>query len=114
MYRVNEPWTASYPDPIALTAGENLTLAGKTEVWNGSTWLWARDIRGKEGWIPDTLVTTADGQTRAARAFDAMELSCKRGELLTGIEETHGWVLCRSENETEGWVPAENLVTVTT
>lgn len=105
-YRVTEAWTASYPTAIAVCAGDPVTLSGRSDCWDGHTWVWAQAQDGREGWIPDTAVS--DG--KAIMDFDAMELSCLAGELLDGIRETHGWVLCRASDGRTGWVPSKNLV----
>ena len=106
---VTAAWEASYPDPIRVRAGEPVTLGGKEHDWKGHVWLWARSRDGKEGWIPDDLLEPRDGALVARRDFDAMELTCRRGEALEALSATHGWVLCRAEDGRTGWVPEENL-----
>ncbi|WP_299738039.1 SH3 domain-containing protein [uncultured Roseobacter sp.] len=108
-YRVTSDWKAAYPDPIVLSAGEELWLTGKSDTWDGYVWVWARNQRGKEGWIPDTLVQSRAVKTYANADFSAVELTCHRGEELLALGETHGWILCRAQNGAEGWVPARNL-----
>ncbi|MGF1552901.1 MAG: SH3 domain-containing protein [Paracoccaceae bacterium] len=104
-YRVIVDWTASYADPITLAAGEGLTLTGAQEIWDGHRWLWARNAAGREGWVPDSLVEVGEDGIRARSAYSAVELSCRRGERLEALEETHGWVRCRAESGATGWVP---------
>ena len=86
-----------------------MLLSGKTDTWEGHLWVWARNSDGKDGWIPDTLIETADGKHYAKDGFSAVELTCNVGEILTGLVEIHGWILCRSRTGSEGWVPARNL-----
>ncbi|WP_299402970.1 SH3 domain-containing protein [uncultured Roseobacter sp.] len=108
-YRVTSDWKAAYPDPIVLSAPEELWLSGKSDTWDGYVWVWARNQRGKEGWIPDTLVQNRAGKTYANADFSAVELTCHRGEELLALSKTHGWILCRAQSGAEGWVPARNL-----
>lgn len=108
-YRVVEDWTASYRDPIRLAAGAPLTLTGRTERWEGYLWLWARCGDGREGWLPDSLVVHGPGGWHAREAYDAMELDCRTGQVLTGTARVQGWVRCRSASGAAGWVPARNL-----
>lgn len=99
-------WAASYANPIALASGEALTLTGREDVWDGHRWLWAVANDGREGWIPDALISE-DG--RAREAYSAIELTCQTGETLLTLAETHGWALCRNERGEEGWVPLDCL-----
>jgi len=108
-YEVTEDWTATYDAPIALSAGETIELSGRQDIWDGYIWLWARCTAGKEGWIPDSLVRTMNGRQIAGEDYSAMELTCKRGQVVTGIKETHGWVLCRTAEGRTGWVPRNHL-----
>lgn len=106
---VVERWTASFDAPIRLKAADPVTLTGRRDLWDGHVWLWAVSPAGLEGWIPDTLVAQGDGGPIAAEDYSAAELTCQKGEILTGSRETHGWVLCRSASGSTGWVPRRNL-----
>ncbi|MEM9670740.1 MAG: SH3 domain-containing protein [Pseudomonadota bacterium] len=108
-YRVVAEWKAAYEDPITLKASEVVLLDGETDNWEGHLWVWAQNSNGKEGWIPDTLIETVNGRHYAKEEFSAVELTCNEGEILFGLRETHGWILCRSRMGSEGWVPARNL-----
>ncbi|MFD0917555.1 SH3 domain-containing protein [Pseudahrensia aquimaris] len=74
-YRVIVSWKASYSDPIAVQNGEQVWLSGKTDEWDGHVWLWAKDTRGKEGWVPDSIIEATENQCFAKEAFSALELS---------------------------------------
>ncbi|NTG32324.1 hypothetical protein G6L08_34860 [Agrobacterium rhizogenes] len=104
-----EDHKATYLDPIAVKAGDMISLSGKTDNWDGHTWLWAEGLNGKAGWIPDSLVRSADRKTYAIRDYSAAELTCRKGEVLLVTEETHGWAWCRSDSGKQGWVPLRNL-----
>jgi len=109
LFSVVSPWTATYPDPITLRAGEAVKLNGKTDEWDGHCWLWAENPAGKAGWVPDSLVDRTSAGYRAVAEYSAIELTCRSGEILRGLDETHGWVLCRSSDGAVGWVPSKNL-----
>lgn len=112
-YRVTADWAATYRDPIRLAAGDPLALTGRTELWDGHLWVWARCRNGREGWLPDSLVVTGEGGARhgarVREAYSAAELDCRVGQVLIGSGEVHGWVWCRRPDGAEGWVPARNL-----
>ncbi|NTG45262.1 SH3 domain-containing protein [Rhizobium rhizogenes] len=48
---VVEDHKATYLDPITVKAGDMISLSGKTDNWDGHTWLWADGPNGKAGWI---------------------------------------------------------------
>ena len=98
----------SYADPIAAKKGDVVTLSGKTDIWDGRSWLWAAAPDGREGWVPDGLIEAASPQ-KANRDYSAEELSCVRGEELQVIEQGHGWAWCRNGTGVQGWVPLRNL-----
>ncbi|MBA8901549.1 MULTISPECIES: SH3 domain-containing protein [unclassified Phyllobacterium] len=101
---------ATYPDPITLKVGDEVILTGKTDCWDGHTWLWAKGPDGKTGWLPDTAVEkNFRGQSIACRNYSAMELTCATGETVLILDETHGWAWCRSLKGMEGWIPLRNL-----
>ena len=59
--RVSTSYKAQYSDPIAFEPGDLLTLTGRSDNWNGNTWLWAVASKdGREGWIPLTLLQEQD------------------------------------------------------
>ncbi|GGM05240.1 hypothetical protein GCM10011534_28810 [Pseudooceanicola nanhaiensis] len=99
-------WQASYADPIRLRAGEAPRLSGREDIWDGHRWLWAVAEDGREGWVPDTLVSP---EGRAVREYSALELGCAVGEEMEAVTETHGWTLCRNAEGAEGWVPSRHL-----
>lgn len=103
--RVVTAHQASYADPIKVFRGEAVALSDKTDIWDGFTWVWAKDLRGKSGWVPDNLVSNGV----ATRDYHAIELSCVAGDNLVQHRVTHGWAWCRDATGNEGWVPKRNL-----
>lgn len=111
-FRVIDPWKASYADPIRLQAGDPVHLTGRKESWDGHIWLWAMSSDGLEGWIPDTMVREEKAGSFATSDYTANELTCAVGQIIIGEHETHGWIYCRSEDGTAGWVPRRNLTPI--
>ena len=107
--RVIRDWTATYADPIRVAAGDVVVLSGRRDVWDGRVWIWARAPDGREGWIPDDAVRQADGGSVATTGFDAREMTCRSGERVVVVAETHGWVLCSAPDGRRGWVPRAHL-----
>ncbi len=107
--RVIADWQASYENPFAVKKGDEFWLSGKSEDWDGHIWLWAKDARGREGWVPDNLAGHHSEKTYAKFDFSALELTCIRNEELQIMDETHGWILCRNNDGQQGWVPAGNV-----
>lgn len=112
-FRVTADWQASYANPILLRAGDALFLSDRQERWDGHLWIWARSADGLEGWIPDSLARPGAGGHVATSDYTAMELTCRAGQILTGEQETHGWIFCTAQDGTAGWVPRQNLATIT-
>lgn len=108
-FRITEAWQASYANPIRLRAGDALVLSDRQEHWEGHVWIWARSADGLDGWIPDSLACAVAGGHVASADYTATELTCQAGEILTGEQETHGWVFCTGQDRATGWVPRRNL-----
>ena len=100
---------ASYAEPNKVAKGAVLSLTGREDVWDGHRWLWAIADDGREGWVPDDLITEIDERSVASRDFLAIELACSAGDAVDIIWETHGWAWCRKCDGGEGWLPLRNL-----
>ena len=105
---VTRDWVASDPDAIRFTSGTPIDLTGREDDWHGHRWLWAM-AEGREGWVPDGVVAFVDRTPYALHDYSAQELTCSIGDMLTAIERTHGWTLCRSVSGATGWVPDGHL-----
>ncbi len=106
---VLENHDASYADPIEVAKGAFLSLTGREDIWDGHRWLWAVADDGREGWVPDDLITQTDDGLVASRDFSAVELTCSAGDAVDIVWETHGWAWCRTDDGGEGWLPLRNL-----
>lgn len=97
----------SYGDPIRISRGDVIVLTGRIDNWDSHIWLWAIAPDGRQGWIPDNLL---DRQTGVARQnYSAIELACKKGDLLAAEHSSHGWSWCVSPSGKAGWVPNSKL-----
>ncbi len=106
---VVENHRASYADAIEVAKGALVSLTGREDVWDGHRWLWAVADDGREGWVPDDLITEIDDRSVATRDFSAIELTCSAGDAVDILWETHGWAWCRKRDGSEGWLPLRNL-----
>lgn len=105
--RVTNTYESAYPNPIVVTAGDELEITERETDWEG--WLWCVDREGREGWIPDSFVTEDDGCWTARSDYTAAELSVTAGETVVSRAEVAGWEWCENASGSQGWVPSECL-----
>lgn len=105
--RVAKAYTCSYPEPLVIKKGEKLEVAGKDTDYPG--WIWSINSKGKGGWVPESYLDIEGETSIARRDYSALELTVKEGEVLAIIDEEGGWYLCRKDDNTVGWVPAERI-----
>jgi len=107
-FRVLADMEVSYPNPIGFSAGEEVTVGRRDEVW--TDWVWVTTATGNSGWAPVAyLESTGENRARALCDYTARELSSRKGEVLIGLNELGGWHWCRNAAGEEGWAPAFNL-----
>jgi len=96
---------ASHADPIALRAGERVSVGRRDTTWPDYVWCAGPD--GREGWVPEAFVELADdGTGRARRDYNARELDVAAGDVVLAGEEAGGWLWCEVADGRRGWVPA--------
>jgi uncharacterized protein YgiM (DUF1202 family) len=105
--RVITNYRSAYPDPIVLCMGDEVTIEDRESEWSG--WLWCTTKDGKSGWVPADYIRRSGHKGKAARDYDATELTVTKGERLMIIGEICGWYLCRTEDGLPGWVPQQNV-----
>ncbi|PZP24791.1 MAG: hypothetical protein DI613_16835 [Kocuria rhizophila] len=71
-----------------------------TEDWQAT---YADPIRLK------TIVSKTNAGCVAIEDYTAAELTCQAGQSVRGEKETHGWVFCRLQDGSAGWIPRRNL-----
>ncbi len=109
MHLVIADHASTYPDPLSLAKGESFNLSGKTDDWDGNSWLWAQACNGREGWVPDDLPVEQNSGTIAAYDYDARELDVLANDHLKVLRQSHGWAWCIDDAGKEGWVPEKAL-----
>ena len=106
---VQHAHAASYANPIEVAKGQPVTLTSREDIWDGHRWLWAVSEDGREGWVPDSLVTGTARNPVASCDYSAIEITCTAGETVEFLSQTHGWAWCRKSDGSEGWLPLKNL-----
>ncbi len=111
-YLVIKAHRSEFPDPITLKQGDRLTIGEKyngPEQWDG--WYFCTTPGHAGGWVPQQIIERLYGdEGRALEDYTAAELDVDAGDLLTGAKTLNGWIWCRHLSEdSEGWVPLENL-----
>ncbi|OPL19254.1 MAG: hypothetical protein AVO35_11795 [Candidatus Aegiribacteria sp. MLS_C] len=99
--------SACYPEPVAFSTGDSLSIGGNDDEY--PEWLWVVTSEGKEGWAPETFIARNGSEGTALRDYDSNELDTCRGETVFLLEETGGWSLVRNSLGASGWVPSETL-----
>jgi hypothetical protein len=94
---------ASYEDPLAGRAGDEVAVGPADVEW--PAWRWCTAADGRRGWVPEDLLDGTGARRRLVRDYDACELTVRPGERLQALERLAGWVRCRAEDGREGWVP---------
>lgn len=102
-YLANADYEDQDTNPLRLVAGDLVRTGTKDQTWPG--WIWAVDMHGNDGYVPEEILEAAhDGHSRALAAFDPQVLKIKRGDRLESVRRVHGWHWCRNEAKEEGWV----------
>jgi hypothetical protein len=109
--RVIMAYSAQFENPIWMRSGEPLVV-DREEPWDDNPdwiWVWCRDPRGREGWVPRPYIAYDGDHATAARDYSAAELSVTAGEEVTASTEESGWLWCTNARGQSGWVPIANL-----
>lgn len=103
---VRVPYERPYEDPIALKAGDAVTIdAERTATTDILGWCWCTGPDGREGWVPDAWLVLCEGVHRINRDFSALELTIQRGERLTLQYSESGFVFVTKADGSSGWIP---------
>ncbi|QBD79714.1 hypothetical protein EPA93_28550 [Ktedonosporobacter rubrisoli] len=110
--RVTKAYERSAADPIAVRAGEEVTLNGREYNWDGWTWLWCTSKAGKSGWVPEAYLELNALRASVRVDYKAIELTLTEGEGLQVEKEESGWCWCVKQSGESGWVPSRNIVRI--
>lgn len=89
--------------PLAVTAGEKLTLGIRDVDW--PEFIWATDPRGRSGWIHQSCLQ----DDTATRDYDAREIEANTGDQVRLVELVGGWWWVENEIGEFGWLPEHVL-----
>ena len=91
--------------PLILAVGDQVRLGAADSDWPG--WIWVTAINGRGSYVPqDHLDCQPDGTARVVQAFNARDLTVRRGDPVDSLREVKGWHWCRDEKGQEGWLPS--------
>ena len=86
---VLETYAVQYPDPIKVAAGAAVTVMRRDDRF--TRWLWCRAADGREGWVPETILTaTAPGPASVTEAYEATEVPVQEGTPVDILKEFDG------------------------
>jgi len=109
--RAISEYQSAYPDPLIISAGEELMIGEKESGWSG--WVWCTNQGGESRWVPEKYVERK-GDTGIARYdYEATELSVSVGEELVMGKGESGWIWCTNQKGQSGWVPADDVEKLT-
>ena len=102
--KANADYTVVDRMPLHLRGGEIVALGVEDKAWAG--WVWVTTAEGRGTYVPAAcLQQLGPAQAKVLQAFDAVDLSVKKGEPVRVLREVSGWFWCRNEGGQEGWVP---------
>lgn len=105
--KIRSAYKSAYPEPLIAAAGETLAVEDRETQWPG--WLWGEHPGGQAGWVPDVYLQRDGDRGTLVRDYDATELTVDVGEELTALSEHGGWMRCRLDDGSLGWIPAEHV-----
>lgn len=96
-----------YPDPITVSAGEQVHVGRDDGEFPGWKWCTASDGRG--GWVPVELLSQEGNNATVLEDYSAQELAIKCGEEVIVEVARHQWLLVRNARQERGWIPASHI-----
>jgi uncharacterized protein YgiM (DUF1202 family) len=105
--RITQEYRIQYANPIAVSAGDKVSVGREDDEFAG--WKWCKASDGREGWIPVELLSDDNAETSVLSDYSARELEVYRGEEVTIEETRHEWLLVRNAHGKRGWIPASHL-----
>jgi hypothetical protein len=94
--------------PLSLAAGEIVCVGRRDDDWPAFVFVTAEHGLG---WVPSRHLSADTGEATVNTPYNTTELATRRGEPLEIIEpeDESGWLWCRSEVGSEGWVPSRTI-----
>ena len=104
---VREAYTAAYDKAMVVVVGTELQYERRESPWSG--WLWCTDNTGFQAWVPEAWTQVSEFTCTMRRDYTSRELTVTKGDLVEVILEESGWAYARATDNSEGWVPLDNL-----
>jgi len=110
MDRIRAAVAHHIPDrtPMWVRSGEMVEVGERSTEWPAFVFVTA--TRGS-GWVPSRHLSATAGRAIVTTPYDTTELATSAGEEFEVIrrDDESGWLWCRSDHGTEGWVPIGTL-----
>ncbi len=105
---VTVDYRATGPESAVFAEGALLVLHGESDDYPG--WIWCDVGSGLSAWVPKRLIEKSElaGHGRLTEDYKATELSVRTGQSVTALHGEAGWLWCRAEDGSEGWLPADH------
>ncbi len=104
LFTANSDYTVVDRSPLQLSPGDAVTTGPDDPSWPG--WVWVTSSDGRGSYVPqEILQRSPDTHATVIQPFSARDLSVVRGEAVTALREVRGWLWCRNQQGTEGWLP---------
>lgn len=100
---------ASYPDPLVVKAGDELTIGKKDTKW--SAFVWCTNQDGISGWVPEKHLDRQGDRGIARQDYSTAELTITEEEKVVLESEDSGWYWVTNQSGKSGWIPVENVAT---
>lgn len=94
--------------PIRVEPGDTVAVGDRDATWPAFVFV---TTTSGEGWVPARLLDISGDRGVVIEAYDTTELETRVGETLEVLkrDEESGWLWCRSQVGTEGWVPVSTV-----
>lgn len=109
MRKVIKPYEVVYTNAICVRKGTSLLILREETNPAYAGWLWCRSEDGQEGWISKDFMEIEGNQAEMDRDYDAREVAVSALEVVQVLKEEHGWSWVKKDDNSEGWIPSENL-----
>jgi hypothetical protein len=101
--RVVREYSAQYPDPITVHAGDRVLVGADDPEFPG--WRWCTGPDGRAGWVPESFLQPQGMEVVMRRDYTARELSVRAGAEVSVGETDSGWVWATLADGCAGWIP---------
>lgn len=109
--KVVKAYEVVYPNAIRVKKDARVSILREETNPKWAGWVWCRSDDGQEGWISKDFLTIVGSNATINRDYDAREVAVQPQESVQVLKEEHGWAWVKKADDSEGWIPAENLET---